>query len=66
MTIRAGIRLLEEEENEVQVLKIASQEGIDSGIAKQLLSFIPSSSRTVRYFPVICQRSRANRKLFRR
>lgn len=32
--IRAGLRLLEEEENKVQALKNAIQEGIDSGIAK--------------------------------
>ncbi|HBX52788.1 MAG: antitoxin [Bacteroidetes bacterium RIFOXYA12_FULL_35_11] len=32
--IRAGLRLLEEEENKMNVLKEAIQEGIDSGIAK--------------------------------
>ena len=32
--IRAGLRLLEEEENKVQILKKAIREGIDSGIAK--------------------------------
>lgn len=32
--IRAGLRLLEEEENKVQILKNAIQEGIDSGIAE--------------------------------
>lgn len=32
--IRAGLRLLEEEENKVQILKKAIQEGIESGIAK--------------------------------
>ena len=32
--IRAGLRLLEEEENKVQALKNAIQEGIDSGIAE--------------------------------
>ncbi|WP_298645869.1 type II toxin-antitoxin system ParD family antitoxin [uncultured Proteiniphilum sp.] len=32
--IRAGLRLLEEEENKVQALKSAIQEGIDSGIAE--------------------------------
>lgn len=31
--IRAGLRLLEEEENKVQILKKAIQEGIESGIA---------------------------------
>ena len=32
--IRAGLRLLEEEENRIKSLKQAIQEGIDSGIAK--------------------------------
>lgn len=32
--IRAGLRLLEEEENKIHALKKAIQEGIDSGIAK--------------------------------
>lgn len=32
--IRAGLRLLEEEESKVQILKSAIQEGIDSGIAE--------------------------------
>lgn len=32
--IRAGLRLLEEEENKIQLLKNAIQEGIDSGITK--------------------------------
>ena len=32
--IRAGLRLLEEEENKVKVLRTSIQEGIDSGIAK--------------------------------
>jgi antitoxin ParD1/3/4 len=32
--IRAGLRLLEEEENRISALKDAIQEGIDSGIAK--------------------------------
>ena len=32
--IRAGLRLLEEEENKIQILKKAIQEGLDSGIAK--------------------------------
>lgn len=32
--IRAGLRLLEEHENEVQILKDAIQEGVDSGIAE--------------------------------
>lgn len=31
--IRAGLRLLEEEENKIQILKNSIQEGIDSGIA---------------------------------
>ena len=33
--IRAGLRLLEEEENKAIALKRAIQEGIDSGIAKK-------------------------------
>ncbi|MCY4779103.1 type II toxin-antitoxin system ParD family antitoxin [Sphingobacterium sp. UT-1RO-CII-1] len=32
--IRAGLRLLEEEENKVQILKNAVQEGIDSGLSE--------------------------------
>ncbi len=32
--IRAGLRLLEEEENKIHALKNAIREGIDSGIAK--------------------------------
>ena len=32
--IRAGLRLLEEEENRIKVLKNAIQEGIDSGVSK--------------------------------
>lgn len=32
--IRAGLRLLEEEENKIQFLKNAIQDGIDSGTAK--------------------------------
>ena len=32
--IRAGLRLLEEHENKVQILKDAIQEGVDSGIAE--------------------------------
>ena len=32
--IRAGLRLLEEEENKITALKNAVQEGIDSGVAK--------------------------------
>lgn len=32
--IRAGLRLLEEEENRVQILKNAVQEGLSSGIVK--------------------------------
>ncbi|WP_213278584.1 type II toxin-antitoxin system ParD family antitoxin [Chryseobacterium indologenes] len=31
--IRAGLRLLEEEENKIQILKNAIQEGIESGVA---------------------------------
>ncbi len=32
--IRAGLRLLEEEENRVQILKNAIQEGVNSGIVR--------------------------------
>lgn len=32
--IRAGLRLLEEDENRIQLLKDAIKEGLDSGIAK--------------------------------
>lgn len=32
--IRAGLRLLEEEENKIKALKNAIQEGVDSGINK--------------------------------
>lgn len=32
--IRAGLRLLEEHENKLQILKDAIQEGVDSGIAE--------------------------------
>ena len=32
--IRAGLRLLEEEENKIQILRKAIQDGLDSGIAK--------------------------------
>tara|TARA_R110000737_G_C14199938_1_gene417075 strand:+ start:91 stop:333 length:243 start_codon:yes stop_codon:yes gene_type:complete len=31
--VRAGLRLLEEEENKIKALRSAVQEGIDSGIA---------------------------------
>jgi len=33
--IRAGLRLLEEEENKIQVLRNSVQEGINSGLAKE-------------------------------
>ena len=36
--IRAGLRLLEEEENKVTALKNAIQEGVDSGIANDFNS----------------------------
>ncbi len=32
--IRAGLRLLEEDENRIQILKSAIKEGLDSGISK--------------------------------
>jgi antitoxin ParD1/3/4 len=48
--IRAGLRLLEEEENKAQILKNAIQEGIDSGIAenfdpKKHLEILKASKR---------------------
>ena len=36
--IRAGLRLLEEEENKLQFLKNAIKEGVESGIAKDFES----------------------------
>lgn len=33
--IRAGLRLLEEDENRIQILKTAIKEGIDSGIVQK-------------------------------
>jgi len=49
--IRAGLRLLEEEENRVQLLKTAIQEGMDSGVAqnfdpKKHLEMLKASKRT--------------------
>ena len=32
--IRAGLRLLEEDENRIQILKSAIKDGLDSGISK--------------------------------
>ena len=32
--IRAGLRLLEEDENRIQILKSAIKEGLDSGVVK--------------------------------
>ncbi|MGD8782605.1 MAG: type II toxin-antitoxin system ParD family antitoxin [Ignavibacteria bacterium] len=52
--IRAGLRLLEEEENKATALKNAIQEGIDSGIAYELnpfsiqLRLSPAASRPCR------------------
>jgi antitoxin ParD1/3/4 len=48
--VRAGLRLLEEEENRVIALKKAIQEGIDSGIAKdfepeKFLEFLKSRKK---------------------
>ncbi len=48
--IRAGLRLLEEEESRLSVLKTAIQEGIDSGIAenfdpKKHLEFLKTSKK---------------------
>ena len=42
--IRAGLRLLEEEESRIKSLKQAIQEGIDSGIAK---NFNPEKSSQI-------------------
>jgi len=36
--IRAGLRLLEEEESKIVVLKNAIEEGIDSGVAKNFVA----------------------------
>ena len=36
--IRAGLRLLEEEENKIQILRKAIQDGLDSGIASRSLT----------------------------
>ena len=44
--IRAGLRLLEEEENKIQLLKNAIQEGIDSGLAED---FNHSIARHIRF-----------------
>ena len=35
--IRAGLRLLEEDENRIQILKSAIKDGLDSGISKILM-----------------------------
>ena len=48
--IRAGLRLLEEEENKIKSLKQAVQEGIESGIAKDFnpqkhLKFLKANKR---------------------
>lgn len=48
--IRAGLRLLEEEENKIVVLKKAIAEGIESGIAKNFnpkkhLAFLKANKR---------------------
>lgn len=48
--IRAGLRLLEEEENRISALKNAIQEGLNSGIAlefdsKKHLEFLKSKKR---------------------
>lgn len=48
--IRAGLRLLEEEENKVKILKQAIQEGIDSGIVENFdsqkhLEYLKSQKR---------------------
>ena len=48
--IRAGLRLLEEEESKIKVLKNAVQEGIDSGIAvnfnpKKHLEFLKANTQ---------------------
>ncbi len=48
--IRAGLRLLEEEEDKIVVLKKAIKEGIDSGVAKKFnpkkhLEFLKANKR---------------------
>ena len=50
--IRAGLRLLEEEENKVIALKLAIKEGLESGIAENFdpvehLAFLKSRKRNV-------------------
>jgi antitoxin ParD1/3/4 len=50
--IRAGLRLLEEEESKIIALKIAINEGIESGIAENFnpinhLEFLKSQKRNV-------------------
>lgn len=42
--VRAGLRLLEEEENRIKILKNAIREGIDSGISK---NFNPAKHLTL-------------------
>ena len=48
--VRAGLRLLEDEENKIVNLRLAIQEGIDSGIAedfepKKFLEFLKARKR---------------------
>lgn len=48
--IRAGLRLLEDEENRIMTLKSAIQEGIDSGVAinfdaEEHLKFLKTSKK---------------------
>ena len=38
--IRAGLRLLEDEENKAQVLRTAIQDGVNSGVAKNFNAII--------------------------
>jgi len=55
--IRAGLRLLEEEENRIKVLKNAIQEGIDSGIAvnfdpKKHLELLKANKKNAQVFNI--------------
>jgi len=53
--IRAGLRLLEEEENKIKILKKAIKEGVDSGIAmdfnpQEHLEFLKANKKNAEVF----------------